>query len=93
MKVFLARIIKNGIGSQLLLFIGTFNNTQFENFNVFANIYTCFPPLSMTGADDADFSIDLTWSTPTTHTTEILYIICRNCYTSQGDPDSSFPYL
>ena len=27
------------------------------------------------------------------HTTEILYIFLRNCYTSQGDPDSSFPYL
>ena len=44
------------------------------------------------GADDPDFSIDLTWSTATIRTHEILYIICRNCYTSQGDPDSSFPY-
>ena len=26
------------------------NNTQFENFNVFANIDTCVPPLSMTKA-------------------------------------------
>ena len=26
------------------------------------------------------------------HTPEILYIILRNCYTSQGDPDSSFLY-
>ena len=60
---------------------------------MFASIYTCFPPLSMTGADDPDFSVDLTWSMAKIHTPEILYIICRNCYTSQGDPDSSFPYL
>ena len=45
------------------------------------------------GADDPDFSIDLTWSMVTIRTAEILYIIRRNCYTSQGDPDSSFPYL
>ena len=44
-------------------------------------------------ADDPDFSIDPTWSTATIHTPENLHIICRNCYTSQGDPDSSFPYL
>ena len=52
MKVFFARTIKkSAIGcSLLLLFIGTLTNTQFENFNAFANIYTCFPPLSMTGA-------------------------------------------
>ena len=44
-------ITKSAIGcSSLLLYIGTLNNTQFENFNVFANIYTCFPPLFMTGA-------------------------------------------
>ena len=45
------------------------------------------------GADDPDFSVDLTWSTATIRTPEIWYIISRNCYTSQGDPDSSFPYL
>ena len=45
------------------------------------------------GADDPDFSVDLTWSTATICTPEILYIIRRNFYTSQGDPDSSFPYL
>ena len=45
------------------------------------------------GADDPDFSVDLTWSTATIHTPEILYIIRINCYDSQGDPDSSFPYL
>ena len=45
------------------------------------------------GADDPDFSVDLTRYTATFCTPEILYIICRNCYTSQGDPDSSFPYL
>ena len=45
------------------------------------------------GANDPDFSVDLTWSTATIRTPEILYVILRNCYTSQGDPDSSFPYL
>ena len=45
------------------------------------------------GDDDPDFSVDLTRSTATFRTPEILYIIRRNCYTSQGDPDSSFPYL
>ena len=66
---------------------------QFENFNMFANIYRCFPPLSMTRgrADDPDFSVDLTRSMAIFHTPEILYVIPRNCYTSQGDPDSSFP--
>ena len=42
------------------------------------------------GADNPDFSVDLTWSMATIRTIEILYIIRRNCYTSQGDPDSSF---
>ena len=42
------------------------------------------------GADDPDFSGDLTRSMATFRTLEILYIIYRNCYTSQGDPDSSF---
>ena len=45
------------------------------------------------GADDPDFSVNLTRSTATFRTPEILYIILRNYYTSQGDPDSSFPYL
>ena len=45
------------------------------------------------GADDPDFSVDLTRSMATFRTPEILYIIRRNCYTTQGDPDSSFPYL
>ena len=45
------------------------------------------------GANNPDFSVDLTRSTSTFRTPEILYIIRRNCYTSQGDPDSSFPYL
>ena len=45
------------------------------------------------GADDPDFSVDLTRSTATFRTPKILYIIRINCYTSQGDPDSSFPYL
>ena len=43
------------------------------------------------GADDPDLSVDLTRSAATFRTPEILYIIHRNCYTSQGDPDSSFP--
>ena len=45
------------------------------------------------GANDIDFSIDLSRSRATFCTTEILYIFRRNCYTSQGGPDSSFPYL
>ena len=45
------------------------------------------------GADDPDFSVDLNRSTATIRIPEILYIIHRNCYTSQGDPDFSFPYL
>ena len=53
--------------------------------SMFANIYPC----SMTG-DEPDFSIDLTRSMATFHTPEILYIICRNCYNAQGDPDSGF---
>ena len=43
-------------------------------------------------ADNTDFSVDLTRSTASFRTPEILYIIGRNCYTSQGDPDSTFPY-
>ena len=42
------------------------------------------------GANDPDFSIDLSRSRATLRTTEILYIFRGNCYTSQGDPDSSF---
>ena len=59
---------------------------------MFANIYTCFLPLSMTGvvgANDPDLSVALTRSTATFHSPQILYIISRNCYTSQGDPDSN----
>ena len=50
-KVFFAgRITKIAIScSLLLLFIFTLTNTLFD-FNMFANIYTCFPPLSVTGA-------------------------------------------
>ena len=44
-------------------------------------------------ADDPDFSVDLTRSTVTFRTPEILYIFHRNCCTSQGDDDSRFPYL
>ena len=42
-------------------------------------------------ANDPAFSVDLTRSTAIFHRTEILQIIRENCYTSQGDPDSSFP--
>ena len=44
------------------------------------------------GANDPAFSVDLTWSRANFRTHEILYIIHGNCYISQGDPDSSFPY-
>ena len=44
-------------------------------------------------ANDPDFSVYLNRSTATFRTPEILYIIRRNWYTSQGDPDSIFPYL
>ena len=44
-------------------------------------------------ADDPNFSVNLTRSTATFRTPEILYVICRNCYTSQGDPNNSFTYL
>ena len=44
-------------------------------------------------ADDPDFSVDFARSTATFHTPEIVHIMSRNCYTSQGDNDSSFPYL
>ena len=37
------------------------------------------------------FSVDLTRSRAIFRDPEILYIICRTCCTSQGDPDSSFP--
>ena len=50
-----------------------------------------FHDLGGCGADDPDFSVDLTMSTAIFRTPEILYIIHRNSYTSQGDPDSSFP--
>ena len=43
------------------------------------------------GANDPAFSVDLTSSTAILRRTEILQIIRGNCYTSQGDPDSSFP--
>ena len=46
----------------------------------------------MNGANDPDFSVDLTRSMAIFSAPEILYIIRRNCCTSQGDPDSSFPY-
>ena len=62
---------------------------------MFVNIYTCFPPLSMNGggrANDPAFSVDLTRSRAIFRDPEILYIIRGNRCTSQGDPDSSFPY-
>ena len=44
------------------------------------------------GANDPAFSVDLTRSRAIFHDPEILYIIRGTCCTSQGDPDSSFPY-
>ena len=44
------------------------------------------------GANDPPFSVDLTRSRAIFRDPEILYIIRRTCCTSQGDPDSSFPY-
>ena len=49
----------------------------------------------MTGggrANDPAFSMDLTRSRAIFSDPEILYIIHGTCCTSQGDPDSSFPY-
>ena len=43
-------------------------------------------------ADDPDFSVNLSRSRANFHGPEILYIFRRNCYTSQVDADSSFPY-
>ena len=43
------------------------------------------------GANYPAFSVDLTSSTAIFRSPEILQIFRRNCYTSQGDPDSSFP--
>ena len=42
------------------------------------------------GADDPDLSFALTRVTATFRSPEILYIICRNCYSYQGDSDSGF---
>ena len=42
------------------------------------------------GANDPAFSVDLTSSTAIFHSPEILHIFRGNCYTSKGDPDSSF---
>ena len=47
---------------------------------------------SKPGANDPAFSVDLTRSRANFRIPEILYTIRQNCYTSQGDPDSSFPY-
>ena len=43
------------------------------------------------GADDPDISFAVTRSTTTFRCPDLLYIIRRNCYSSQGDSDSSFP--
>ena len=40
-----------------------FQRGQFENFNVFANIYTCFPPLSMTGGA-GPMILPFPWTSP-----------------------------
>ena len=43
------------------------------------------------GANDPAFSMDLNSSKAIFRSPEILEIFRGNCYTSQGDPDSSFP--
>ena len=48
---------------------------------IFIHTFRHFPWPGHRG-DDPDFSVDLTWSTATIRTPEILYIIHRNCYTS-----------
>ena len=42
-------------------------------------------------ANDPAFSTDLNSSKAIFRSPEILQIFRGNCYTSQGDPDSSFP--
>ena len=61
---------------------------------IFIHAFRHFPWVHDRGgrADDLDFSIDLARSTAIFQKPEILYIIRINCYTTQGDPDSSFPY-
>ena len=58
---------------------------------MFGNIYSCFPILSVTWADDPDLSVALTRSTATLRSPDVFYTIRRNCSFSQGDPDSNFP--
>ena len=43
------------------------------------------------GANNPDLSVTLTRSMDTFRSPDLLYIIRRNSYTPQGDPDSSFP--
>ena len=70
---------------------------QIENFNmclqIFIHAFHHFRWPGRDGANDPDFPVDLSRSRATFRITEILYIFPRNCYSSQGDPDSSFPYL
>ena len=78
-RCFFARITKSAIGCSWLLFIGTLNNTQFENsmcLQIFIHAFRNFPWRGG-GADDPEFSIYLTWSTATICTPEISYIIRR----------------
>ena len=81
--------------SYLLLFIGTLNNTHFENFNmclqVFIHAFRHFQWPGGRGQWPCLFrgphQVQGNFCDP-----EILYIICGTCCTSQGDPDSCFPY-
>ena len=72
---------------------------QMCNRGLIMEMWVFFPNLSSSNRvtpvsiQGHDISVNLTRSMATFHTPEILYIICRNCYTSQGNPDSSFPYL
>ena len=58
---------------------------------MFANIYTCVRPLSMTEASALTFPSRSPGPWPLSAPLKFLYIIHRNCYTSEGDPESSFP--
>ena len=58
---------------------------------IFIHGFRHFRWLGRGGAYDPDFSVDLSRSWANFRSPEILYIFCRNCYTSQADANSSFP--
>ena len=67
-----------------LVFVWKPSTAVFANFYGLAGMYHWSHSFAKQRIDDRI----LHFSTP-----EILNIIRRNCYTSQGDPDSSFSYL